>query len=66
MLIQIAFKGENGEQDSALIDPLNKDLDLTSFFDLMKDATVLKVFHAARQDLEIFFSISGYIPQSNI
>ena len=28
----------------------------------MKDSTVLKVFHAARQDLEIFYSISGYIP----
>ena len=61
-LIQIAFKGENGEQDSALIDPLNKSLDLTPFFKLMKDSTVLKVFHAARQDLEIFYSISGYIP----
>ena len=35
--------------------PLAKDLDLTPFFALMANTAVLKVFHAARQDIEIIF-----------
>ena len=61
-LIQLAFKGSAGQMDSILIDPLSENIDLYSFFALMQNQNVVKVFHAARQDLEIFFTISGSIP----
>ena len=61
-LIQLAFKGSAGQMDSILIDPLSENIDLYSFFSLMQNQNVMKVFHAARQDLEIFFTISGFIP----
>ncbi|EJZ23123.1 ribonuclease D, partial [Rhizobium sp. Pop5] len=38
-----------------LVDPLAKGIDLAPFFELMADTKVLKVFHAARQDIEIIF-----------
>lgn len=56
-LIQIA-----SPDHEALIDPLAKGLDLKPFFDLMTDASVVKVFHAARQDLEIIHHLGGVIP----
>ena len=56
-LIQLA------SPDRALIvDPLAKDIDLAPFFKLMADESVLKVFHAARQDLEIVFHLGDLIP----
>jgi len=51
-----------GASDQVLIDPLADGLDLTPFFDLLRDESVLKVFHAARQDLEIFHQMAGVIP----
>jgi ribonuclease D len=56
-LIQIA-----SPDHEALIDPLAKGLDLKPFFDLMANAAVVKVFHAARQDLEIIHHLGGIIP----
>lgn len=47
---------------SALVDPLSKDLDLAPFFKLMADTAVTKVFHAARQDIEIVHKLGGLIP----
>jgi ribonuclease D len=47
---------------TALIDPLSMDIDLKPFFDLMANEAVLKVFHAARQDIEIVFHLGGLIP----
>ncbi len=44
------------------IDPLAKGIDLTPLFDLMANEKVLKVFHAARQDLEIFVNMAGKVP----
>ncbi|MEI9904321.1 MAG: ribonuclease D [Asticcacaulis sp.] len=44
-------------EHSAIIDPLAKDLDLKPFLDVMADASVLKVFHACRQDMEIFVNL---------
>ncbi|MGE3302472.1 MAG: ribonuclease D [Hyphomonadaceae bacterium] len=46
----------------ALIDPLAPGLDLTPFLDLMANPAVTKVFHAARQDVEIFFHLTGRTP----
>ncbi|WP_064682143.1 ribonuclease D [Rhizobium bangladeshense] len=45
-----------------LVDPLAKGIDLAPFFALMADTTVLKVFHAARQDIEIIFNRGNLIP----
>jgi ribonuclease D len=45
-----------------IIDPLAKDIDLAPFFELMANPNVLKVFHAARQDIEIIFHRGGLIP----
>ena len=45
-----------------LIDPLADGLSLKPFFDLMADSNVVKVFHAARQDIEIIFHLGGLIP----
>ncbi len=56
-LIQVA-----GEGRAAIIDPLAKGIDLSPFFDLMKDENVLKVFHAGRQDIEIIHHLAGIIP----
>ncbi len=56
-LIQIASKDE-----AYCIDPLAKDIDLTPLFDLLQNERVVKVFHAARQDLEIFYHLTGQIP----
>ncbi|CAE7594692.1 rnd [Symbiodinium microadriaticum] len=56
-LIQIA-----GDDDAYIIDPLADDMDLAPFFELMADKSVLKVFHAAKQDIEIFVNLSGNVP----
>jgi ribonuclease D len=47
---------------SALVDPLSKEIDLAPFFALMADPTITKVFHAARQDIEIVHKLGGLIP----
>ena len=56
-LVQAAAPG-----DAACIDPQSPDLDLEPFLRLMADTTIIKVFHAARQDIEIFNNL-GVIPQ---
>ncbi len=56
-LIQVA-----GATESALIDPLADGIDLASFFTLMADTRTLKVFHAARQDVEIVLRQAGQVP----
>ena len=56
-LIQMASPGV-----SALVDPLAAGIDLAPFFELMANEKVLKVFHAARQDIEIVFHLGGLIP----
>jgi ribonuclease D len=45
-----------------LVDPLAKGLDMKPFFELMANPAVLKVFHAARQDIEIIYNRGGLIP----
>lgn len=51
-----------GGTREVLIDPLADGIDLEPFWDLLKDERVLKVFHACRQDLEIFYHQGGLIP----
>ncbi|MFN3826730.1 MAG: ribonuclease D [Micavibrio sp.] len=57
-LIQVA--SPTGEPKA--IDPLMDGIDLGPLFVLLADEKVLKVFHAARQDLEIFFNLMGKVP----
>ena len=62
-LIQIARPAEADDKNAAaVIDPIAGDLDLAPFFDLMVKPDVMKVFHAARQDIEIFHHLSGRVP----
>ena len=56
-LVQIA-----GPQEAAAIDSLAPGIDLGPLHALMADTKVTKVFHAARQDVEIFFHLTGKIP----
>lgn len=45
-----------------LVDPLAKGLDLKPFFELMANPAVIKVFHAARQDIEIIYHLGNLVP----
>ena len=56
-LLQIA-----SAEDAVLVDPLADGIDLAPVFALMAAPQVLKVFHAARQDIEIFVHLSGAVP----
>ncbi|MGO9389802.1 ribonuclease D [Rhodoblastus sp.] len=50
------------DERAAAIDALAPDLDLTPFFELMANPNITKVFHAARQDLEIIWNLAKIIP----
>ncbi|MBL6958822.1 MAG: ribonuclease D [Rhodospirillales bacterium] len=52
-----------GPEEAAAIDPLAPGIDLTPLFDLLSIPTIVKVFHAARQDLEIFYHLNGKLPE---
>ena len=61
-LIQLASPGA-GEENAVLVDPIaGPDMSLDPLSDLFRDENVVKVFHAARQDLEIFHIDEGVIP----
>lgn len=60
-LVQLAFPG-NGDENAVLVDPLVDGLSLEPLYELFRDTNVVKVFHAARQDLEIFFIEAGVFP----
>jgi ribonuclease D len=50
------------EKECAIIDPLSNDIDLAPLYDILFDENITKVFHAARQDLEIIYHLTGKIP----
>lgn len=52
-----------GPEEACCIDPLAPDIDLSPLYDLLANPNVLKVFHAGRQDLEIFFTSTGSVPK---
>ncbi len=56
-LIQLA-----SPHTTVLIDPMSQEIDLQPFFDLMLDKKIVKVFHAARQDIETIYHLGGVIP----
>jgi ribonuclease D len=49
-------------EEAVVVDALAPGIDLKPFFDLMSNPKVLKVFHAARQDIEICWHMAGAIP----
>ncbi|WP_448582858.1 ribonuclease D [Thermaurantiacus sp.] len=57
-LIQVATA-----EDAAVIDPLAEGLDLKPLLDLLLDPAILKVVHAGTQDIEIFWNLTGQVPQ---
>lgn len=61
-LLQLAIPGDT-EEDAVLVDPIAGTLSLEPLYALFRDEAVVKVFHAARQDIEIFFVEGGVIPR---
>ena len=61
-LVQLAFPSKD-EDSAVLVDPLSDDLSLDPLYELFQNETVVKVFHAARQDLEIFWVEAGIFPK---
>ncbi len=57
-LVQLA-----GPDEARAVDALSPGIELAPLFELLADERVLKVFHAARQDLEIFHHLSGRLPR---
>jgi len=56
-LVQVSGPDKN----AFAVDPLAKGIDLTPLFELLENEDVLKVFHAARQDLEIFYHLTSKV-----
>jgi ribonuclease D len=56
-LVQVA-----GPEEAAAIDSLAPDIDLKPLYDLLTDTKIVKVFHAARQDMEVFFHLTNKLP----
>jgi ribonuclease D len=60
---QLCLIQVGGPEEARAIDPLAEGMDLAPLFAVMRDTATLKVFHAARQDLEIFFNLMGGFPE---
>lgn len=56
-LVQVSDPSGN----AAAIDPIDSNLDLSPLFDLFLNPKVLKVIHSGRQDLEIFYNLTGKV-----
>lgn len=60
-LVQLALPGTD-DTDAVLVDPLAEGLSLEPLYELFRNKNVVKVFHAARQDLEIFHVEGDLVP----
>jgi ribonuclease D len=60
-LVQLAIPGDEDE-NAVIVDTLVENLDLAPLYKIFQDQDIVKVFHAARQDLEIFYLDSGIFP----
>lgn len=57
-LIQVGY-----ESGAAIIDPLAENIDLKPFLRILNDKNILKIFHSGRQDIEIFYHLTGKTPK---
>jgi len=57
-LIQIS-----GKKEAIAVDTISPGIDLEPVFKLLNDPTIIKVFHACRQDMEIFFHLTNNTPK---
>jgi len=60
-LVQLAIPGDANE-NAIIVDSLANNLDLSPLYEIFQNQNIVKVFHAARQDLEIFYFDSGIFP----
>jgi ribonuclease D len=60
-LVQMAVN-DNGPNSAVIIDVLAQEINLDSLYKLMVNHSITKVFHAARQDIEIFYNLTGVVP----
>jgi len=60
-LVQLAIPGDENK-NAVIVDTLANNLDLSPLYEIFKNQNIVKVFHAARQDLEIFYLASGIFP----
>ncbi len=58
-LCLVQLSGAN--KDARAVDPLAKGNDLNPLFDLLHNPAIVKVFHSGRQDLEIFYNLTGKV-----
>ncbi|WP_298863785.1 ribonuclease D [uncultured Sulfitobacter sp.] len=61
-LVQLAMPGTD-DSGAVLVDPLVEGLSMEPLYELFRDTAVVKVFHAARQDLEIFYVDAQVFPE---
>jgi ribonuclease D len=61
-LVQLAMPGTD-DADAVLVDPLVEGMSMEPLYELFRDTSVVKVFHAARQDLEIFYVDAQVFPE---
>lgn len=61
-LVQLAVQSDSSNA-AVVIDPLSPNIDLTALSEIFENNNIIKVFHAARQDLEIFFQLFGFLPK---
>ena len=58
-LVQLA-----SDEHEYMVDPLAEGIDLSPLFELLQNSKVTKVFHSGKQDIEIFYHLTGNIPQN--
>ena len=61
-LVQLALPG-NTDDNAVLVDPLSNGISLEPLYEVFRNESIVKVFHAARQDLEIFCLDAGVLPK---
>ncbi len=62
-LLQLAFK-DNNEKKILVLDTCLTKIDFQPFINILKNKKIIKVFHAGRQDCEIFLNQFNYLPQN--
>ncbi len=62
-LLQLAFK-RNNNINILVLDAFKKEINFNPFIDILKNKKITKVFHAGRQDCEIFLNLFSFLPEN--